>query len=89
MRRVRVFVAGRVQGVLFRELMRRRAAELGLHGFVRNLEDGRVEAVFEGSERAVSEVLYFVRAGPPLASVSDVDEYDEPPTGEFSAFRVR
>ena len=89
MKRVRVFVAGRVQGVLFREATRRRAAELGLHGFVRNLPDGRVEVLFEGSERAVTEALYFVREGPPLAVVSGVDEYDEPPTGEFSVFRVR
>ncbi len=89
MRRVHVYVEGRVQGVLFREATRRRAAELGLHGFVRNLRDGRVEAVFEGADRAVDEALYFMRSGPPLASVTAVEEIDEPTTGEFSSFRTR
>ena len=89
MRRVRVLVEGRVQGVLFRESARRRAAELGVHGFVRNLPDGRVEAVFEGPARAVDDAIYFMRKGPPLADVKGVEEHPEPPTGEFSAFRVR
>jgi len=88
-RRVRVVVEGRVQGVLFRESARRRAAELGVRGFVRNLPDGRVEAVFEGSERAVDDAVYFMRKGPPLADVKGVEELPERPTGEFSSFRVR
>lgn len=89
MKRVRVRIAGRVQGVVFRESTRRSSAELGVKGFVRNLADGRVEAVFEGPERAVDEAVAYVKRGPPLASVTDVEVDEEPPTGEFAEFRIR
>ncbi len=89
MKRVHVLVEGRVQGVLFRESTRRRSAELGVKGFVRNLADGRVEVVFEGLGRAVDEALEFLRAGPPLAAVTRIEVRDEPPSGEFSVFEVR
>jgi acylphosphatase len=85
-----VFVSGRVQGVWFRESTRRCADELGLCGFVRNLPDGRVEAVFEGDECAVRAALDFVRVGPEHARVSDV-EVDEQPLSATPApgpFRV-
>jgi len=71
--RAHAFVSGRVQGVWFRESTRRRAAELGVAGFVRNLPDGRVEAVFEGEEAAVEQAVEFVRHGPPHASVTEVE----------------
>jgi acylphosphatase len=70
--RARVVVSGRVQGVWFRESTRRRAEELGLGGFVRNLPDGRVEALFEGEEARVRSAIEFVKVGPPLAEVEDV-----------------
>jgi len=70
--RAHVFVTGRVQGVWFRESTRRRAEELGLGGWVRNLPDGRVEAHFEGDEAAVEAAIAFVRRGPEHARVSDV-----------------
>ena len=88
MKRVRVFVGGRVQGVLFRESTRRKAAECGVHGFVRNLDDGRVEAVFEGAPARVEAVLEWIESGPPLASVAQVETKEESPTGEFDSFRV-
>ena len=88
MKRVRVFVEGRVQGVVFREHTRRTAAILGVKGFVRNLDDGRVEAVFEGSGRAVDEAVEWVRTGPPLAVVDHVDVHGEPPTGEYDIFAI-
>ena len=84
-----MIVAGRVQGVVFREATRRRSAELSVRGWVRNRSDGCVEAVFEGSSRAVEEVLAFMHAGPPLAAVTGVEVIEEPPGDEFDSFRIR
>lgn len=89
MKRVRVQVSGRVQGVVFRESTRRRAAELGVKGWVRNLPDGRVEALFEGTERAVNEAIAFMREGPALAIVSDLELCEEPPRGDCIKFEIR
>jgi acylphosphatase len=82
-----VFVDGRVQGVWFRETCRRRAAEEGVAGWVRNRADGRVEAVFEGKPAAVNQMVAWCRSGPPRAVVVDVRVLDEAPTGE-SGFSV-
>jgi acylphosphatase len=70
--RAHVFVSGRVQGVWFRESTRSRADELGLRGWVRNLPDGRVEALFEGEAKAVRLALDWVREGPTHARVEEV-----------------
>lgn len=78
--RAHVYISGQVHGVWFRESTRRCAAELDLLGFVRNLPDGRVEAVFEGSAEAVEAAIEFVRHGPPLARVSGVEVEMEPPS---------
>ena len=86
--RAHVFVEGRVQGVFFRDSTRARAQELGLTGYVRNLADGRVEAVFEGDEAAVQEAVSFIRQGPPFSRVTQLDVVDEPYVGEFSEFSV-
>ena len=86
--RVRVIVHGRVQGVWFRESCRSQATALGLGGWVRNLADGTVEAVFEGSEPAVARAVDWCRTGPDRARVAAVDVRPEAPTGE-PAFRVR
>ncbi|NOZ59153.1 MAG: acylphosphatase, partial [Euryarchaeota archaeon] len=64
-----VFISGRVQGVFYREYTRRKAQELGVKGWVRNLPDGRVEAVFEGEDRAVDEMVRWCWEGSPYASV--------------------
>jgi acylphosphatase len=85
-------VSGRVQGVWFRESTRRRAEELGLVGWVRNLPDGRVEAFFEGASAAVEAAVAFVRHGPPLARVDDACVEEAPVAGEtsgLSCFEVR
>lgn len=90
--RAHVFVTGRVQGVWFRESTRRRAQALGVGGYVRNLPDGRVEAVFEGDAEAVKAALEFVSHGPPHADVKDVAVEHEPcsaETGEHAEFQVR
>jgi acylphosphatase len=86
--RRRVHVAGRVQGVWFRESCRDRALAAGVSGWVRNLADGRVEVVLEGSAAAVDEVAAWCRQGPPRARVDRVEGADEPPVGE-QGFRVR
>ena len=83
-----VSVAGRVQGVWFRESCRDRALAAGVAGWVRNLDDGRVEVVLEGPPAAVDEVVAWCRQGPPRARVDRVDVVDEEPVGE-RGFRVR
>jgi len=85
--RRRVVVSGRVQGVWFRESCREEAAAAGVSGSVRNRNDGRVEAVFEGEADAVLALVTWCRAGPPRAVVTGVDVTDEEPTGE-QGFRV-
>jgi acylphosphatase len=86
--RAHLFISGRVQGVNFRYYTQRKAQELGLTGWVRNLWDSRVEAVFEGEEQAVRRAVDWCRVGPPSAWVEDVEVTYEPPTGEFGGFRV-
>ncbi len=86
--RAHVFVEGRVQGVFYRDSARRRAQELGLTGWVRNLPDGRVEAVLEGDASAVAATVAYLREGPPHAQVRSVEVAYEPFTGEFSDFSV-
>jgi len=77
--RAHVYVSGRVQGVFFRATTRDRADEVGVDGWVKNLPDGRVEAVFEGTEAQVEELVEFCRTGSPSASVEDVEvAYGEP-----------
>jgi acylphosphatase len=89
LRRVRVRVEGRVQGVFFREATRREALALGVSGWVRNCADGSVQAVFEGDAKAVEQAIDFVRRGPEWARVSRVEVTDEAPTGECLGFEVK
>jgi len=87
MKRVRVVASGRVQGVFYRATCARLARRLGLGGFVRNLPDGRVEAVFEGPERRVDEMIDWSRSGPDLALVERLEVLAEEPVGD-TEFRV-
>jgi acylphosphatase len=89
MSRLHVWVRGRVQGVFFRESTRQTAIRLGLHGWVRNLPDGRVEAVFQGDDGACGKALEFVRRGPPSAHVHEVDTRWEDDEEDFADFRIR
>lgn len=84
-RSVRVRISGEVQGVGYRAWTVRRASALGLSGWVRNLADGDVEAVFSGSAESVSEMIEACREGPRMASVRTVEEVgpDEPLSGRF------
>ncbi len=86
--RRRVSISGRVQGVWFRGTCANQADAAGVAGWVRNLPDGRVEAVFEGDEAAVERLVDWCRVGPRFAHVEHVDVVDEPPQGE-QTFRVR
>jgi len=86
--RVRVLVEGWVQGVSFRYNTVQEATRLGLCGWVRNLPDGRVEAIYEGPRDAVEEMLAWTRRGPKWAHVAGMAIHDEEPKGE-RGFSVR
>ncbi len=85
--RVRVIVGGVVQGVYFRASAQRASADAGVDGWVRNLPDGRVEAVFEGSREEVDKAVAWMRHGPPRAVVESVETFEEEPSG-LLGFRV-
>lgn len=88
-RRVHVWVSGRVQGVYFRYATRDAAIDHGVSGWVRNLPDGRVEAVFEGGCSAVEQVVRFCYRGPYPARVDGVEVVEEEFRGEFREFEIR
>jgi acylphosphatase len=79
--RNRVLVSGRVQGVFFRDTCRRLAVAHGVAGWVRNLPDGRVEAVFEGPDEQVRRLVDWTRRGPAEADVDEVAVQVEQPEG--------
>jgi acylphosphatase len=87
-RRATLRIRGKVQGVYYRESSRREAMRLGLTGWVRNLSDGSVEAVAEGSPEALEEFIAWCRQGPPQARVTDVERVDSEARGDFSTFIV-
>jgi acylphosphatase len=82
MKRARVRITGRVQGVFFRVEARDRARSLGLSGWVRNAGDGAVEAAFEGPSERVCSMLAWCRRGPALAEVEEVSHDWEETRGE-------
>jgi acylphosphatase len=88
MLRKHVYLSGQVQGVYFREHTRQVAQKLNLTGWVRNLRDGRVEAVFEGSGPAVTEMLWWCAQGPPSARVEKIEETSETYRGDFLDFKI-
>ena len=87
MKRVRVTVSGRVQGVFYRATCARLARDVGLGGQVRNLPDGRVEAVFEGPDDDVDRLVAWSRTGPETARVDEVEIVGEQPVGD-AEFRI-
>ena len=89
MRRVHLFISGRVQGVFFRSNTQDEARALGLTGLVRNLPDGRVEVVAEGEEEDLKELIKWCHKGPPGARVREVEVNWERFTGEFDQFQIR
>ncbi len=86
--RAHVFIEGRVQGIFYRMWTREQAQKLGLVGWVRNLEDGRVEAVFEGPKDKVEKMVKKCHKGPHPAGIEHIDVSWEKATGEFSIFEI-
>jgi len=88
MKKVRVTVAGRVQGVWFRASTRDKAVELGVNGYVRNLPDGNVEFVAVGDDEKVAALIEWAKDGPQLAIVDEVKVKPLDTDEEFTSFRV-
>lgn len=86
--RAHVFVSGRVQGVYYRATTRDTARERGVDGWVKNLDDGRVEAVFEGERSAVEEMVEWCHTGSPQARVEDLEVTYGTPEG-LDGFEIR
>lgn len=84
-----IFVSGRVQGVFFRSEIQLKANRRNVSGWVQNLSDRRVEAVFEGEKNDVEKLIEFCRRGPPGAKVTKVEVRWENYTGEFMDFKIR
>jgi acylphosphatase len=89
MERAHVFVSGKVQGVYYRATTRDEARERGVAGWVKNLDDGRVEAVFEGEKDDVEAMVEWCHEGSSAARVDGVEVEWEEPTGEFDGFEIR
>ena len=87
-RRVHIFVSGRVQGVFFRRSIKNKAVKLGLTGWVKNLADGRVEAVFEGDKDKIEEIIMWAKRGSFLAKVENLEVIRENYDGEFQSFKI-
>lgn len=89
MRRVHLYISGRVQGVYFRSETCDEAQRLGVKGWVRNLPDGRVETVAEGEDEAIEEFVKYCHKGPPGAVVRKVEISEENFKNEFEEFNIR
>ncbi len=87
--RAQVIIHGLVQGVFFRSSTRDEAVRLGVGGWVRNLPDGTVQALFEGEKKKVEQVIGWCHKGPPGARVSKVEILWEPYKGEYKHFDIR
>lgn len=88
MAQAHVYISGRVQGVYFREFTRQEAEKLGIKGWVRNLPDGCVEAVFEGSDEALEKMIAWCRQGSPRSRVDNVEVTRESGEENFTVFRI-
>lgn len=86
--RAHIFVSGRVQGVFFRYNILNKAKKTKIGGWVRNLPDGRLEAVFEGKKEKIIEMIDFCRRGPPTAFVVNVDVLWQKYSGTFKKFMI-
>lgn len=87
--RLTMLISGKVQGVSYRASTAGKAAELGVTGYAKNLPDGRVELVAEGSGTALSSLRQWCNDGPPAADVDSIDASRSPATGEFTSFETR
>ena len=86
--RVRILVSGNVQGVFFRQALKVVAKKNNVSGWVRNLKDRRVEAVFEGDSKSISSVIECARVGPANSRIDNIEVINEEFKNEFSTFEV-
>lgn len=84
-----IIVTGRVQGVYFRGNTQKEAQKLNVNGWIRNLDDGRLEAVFEGKKENINKLINIVREGPSRAEVTDLELEWQDFKGEFTDFQIR
>jgi acylphosphatase len=82
-------ITGRVQGVWFRASAKEKADALGITGWVRNCEDGSVEVLAQGSEEELKEFVKWCHHGPPSATITDVQEQNEPDAEQMTSFQIR
>ena len=87
-KRIRIIVTGKVQGVFFRQALKVMAKKNNVFGWVKNLKDGRVEAVLEGAEEKVSRLVEWSHGGPANARVEDIEIHNEKFSGKFLKFDV-
>ena len=87
--RIRALISGRVQGVNFRFYTKVFVDRVGVTGWVRNLDDGRVEVVAEGGEEKINKLINYLHKGPILARVDNVEIIKEQYKGEFESFEIR
>ena len=87
--KVHVVISGRVQGVWFRASTKQKAEQLGLNGWVKNTFDGDVEAIFEGEENCIREMLDWCHQGPPMAKVEGIKVTEKDPSNGFDDFSIR
>ena len=88
-KRIHIFITGRVQGVFFRQSTRVMAIKNNANGWVRNLDDGRVEIIAEGDESNIHALAEWCKTGPANSRVDKFELIDENSTGEFEIFEVR
>ncbi len=88
MKRLHVFVSGKVQGVFFRSFVKKEAEALSLNGWVRNLSDGRVEAIVEGNNDSVDMVLERISQGSPQSKIDKIEFHEENCLNEFNNFSI-
>jgi len=86
--RIRIIVTGKVQGVFFRQALKVMAKKNNVFGWVKNLENGRVEAILEGDEEKINRLVEWSHGGPANARVKDVEIHNEKFSGEFKKFDV-
>ena len=85
---IHVYISGKVQGVGYRYSTVAQAQKLGLTGWVKNLYDGRVEALFEGNKDTIDQMLLWCKQGPSMSYVTNVETYKKEYTGQFNDFSI-
>ena len=88
MKRIKVIISGGVQGVFFRAFIQDNAVELSVNGYVKNRDDGKVEAVFEGENAAVDKLVELCKKGPSAAEISGVKVEEDKFLNEYSEFSI-